>query len=360
MKQYILAINPGSTTTKLGVFLENQLVESCSIKHSTDELNRFEHVIDQLEYRMDMILNFLDGKYEIDSFRAFVGRGGLLRPIPCGTYTVTEHMLRDLRESRDEHACNLGAPLAAIFAARANAKAYIVDPVVVDEMQDVARISGLPQLRRKSVFHALNIRAVFNRLADDRNLNANEISAIVAHMGGGTSLAAIKNGRIIDVVNALEEGSFTPERAGAVPMLQLIDMAYSGTYSKDELRKLLVGKGGLVAYFGTNDCKRVQDIAEGGDEKAKLVLDAMVYQISKQIGSLAAALEGNVDYIILTGGIARDQTLMESIRKRVAFIAPVEVFPGEDELQALNEGVLRVLSGKELAKTYEDELLTFV
>lgn len=358
MRDVILTINPGSTSTKIGLFKEKEMVESKKINHDTDELQKFKCINDQLDFRLKYILNFLSNKYDLQTFRAIVGRGGLLKPIPSGTYLISENMLKDLREGcAGEHASNLGGQLAALIAKMTGTDGYIVDPIVVDEMDEIARFSGLPQIERKSIFHALNIKAVSVRVAEEKRFKLDDENLIVVHMGGGSSVCAMKKGRIVDVTNALEEGSFTPERTGSLPVLELIRLAYSGKYTCDDLKKMLIGRGGLVGYMGTNDCRQVFEMAQKGNKSAELVISAMVYQLSKEIGAMATVLEGRVKYIILTGGIAYQKEIMSAIEKRVSFIAPVIIEAGEDELSAMNEGVLRVLDGREQAKIYENSII---
>nr|WP_250160247.1 butyrate kinase [Caloranaerobacter azorensis] len=285
---------------------------------------------------------------------AVVGRGGLLKPIAGGTYKVNERMLEDLKVGvLGEHASNLGGILAHEIASQLNIPAFIVDPVVVDEMEDVARISGMPELERKSIFHALNQKAVARRAAKELGKAYNEVNLIVAHLGGGISVGAHKNGRVIDVNNALDgEGPFSPERTGGLPVGDLVKLCFSGKYTLAEMKKKIKGNGGLVAYLGTNDAREVVKMIENGDKKAELVYKAMAYQVAKEIGSLAAVLEGKVDGIILTGGIAYDKRFTKWIIDRVSFISKVFVYPGEDEMIALAEGGLRVLRGEEEAKVY--------
>ena len=286
---------------------------------------------------------------------AIVGRGGLLKPIVSGTYSVNDNMLKDLKENvQGEHASNLGAIIANEIARSINKPAFIVDPVVVDEMEDIARLSGVPELPRKSIFHALNQKAVAKRYAQENMKNYEDINVIVAHMGGGVSVGAHKNGRIIDVNNALDgEGAFSPERSGGIPSGDLARMCFSGKYTLEEILKKITGKGGFVAYLDTNDGRIVRQLASEGDMKAKLVYEAMGYQVAKDIGAAAAVLCGKVDAIILTGGIAYEKMMVDIIKEKVEFIAPITVYPGEDEMLALAQGALRVLNGQEEVKEYK-------
>ncbi len=349
-----LIINPGSTSTKLGVFEDENLIFEETLRHTTEEISRFEKIVDQVDFRKEMILNFLKDKdVDINSFDVIVGRGGLLKPIPSGTYSVTDNLIRDLRNAvGGEHASNLGGILAKGIADEIGVPSYIVDPVVVDELDDVARVSGVPELPRTSVFHALNQKAVAKRYAKEAGKKYEDLNLIVVHMGGGVSVGAHTGGRIVDVFNALSgEGAFSPERAGGVPPAALVEMCFSGKYTKDEVKKKLIGNGGFNALLGTNNAQEVykRSLTE---EKAKLVFDAFVYQVSKDIGAQAAVLKGKVDQIILTGGIAHGGQVTNDIKERVSFIAPVTVYPGEDELLALAQGALRVMNGEEEAKQY--------
>ncbi len=355
----ILVINPGSTSTKLAIFEEDNQILSETLRHSVEELAPFQHIFDQYDFRKRVIIDFLNKSgYSIRDFSAIVGRGGLLSPIPGGTYEVDETMLQELKEARNgEHASNLGAVLAHELAQIAGIKAYIVDPVVVDEMWPIARISGHPDFKRKSIFHALNQKAVARKAAESLGKSYEEVNLIVAHMGGGISIGAHVKGKVVDVNNALDgDGPFTPERSGTLPLTQLIDLCFSGKYLKEWILKRIKGNGGLIAYLGTNSGLEVQRRIDNGDKEAELVYSAMVYQIAKWIGKTAAAMKGEVDAIVLTGGLAYDNTyLVPWLKKYVAFIAPVLVFPGGDEERALALGVLRVLRGQEKAKNYKKE-----
>ncbi|SHF59192.1 butyrate kinase [Ornithinibacillus halophilus] len=351
----ILVINPGSTSTKIGVF-ENELhIFETTIRHSIKEISQYNRVIDQYEYRKKVILEQLD--YEginISKLDAVCARGGLLRPIEGGTYEVNEEMLNDLRQGLNgEHASNLGGIIAEEIAKGLNIPAYIVDPVVVDELEEIARFSGVPELPRKSIFHALNQKAVARKAASDMGKNYENLNLIVTHMGGGITVGAHHNGRVIDVNNGLHgDGPFSPERAGTVPIGDLIAMCFSGQYYRDEVMKKIVGEGGLMAYLHTNDAREVEERIASGEEYAQKVYDAMAYQIAKEIGAMSVVLQGKVDAIVLTGGLAYGESFIEMITERVNWIADVLVYPGENELQALNEGALRVLQNEEEAKVY--------
>lgn len=355
----ILVINPGSTSTKLAIFEDEQMVLSETLRHNIEDLASYKSVFDQYEFRKSAILNFLNKSgYDIKDFSAIVGRGGLLRPIPGGTYEVDQIMLEELKHAKQgEHASNLGAVLAHELAELAHVKAYIVDPVVVDEMSNVARISGHPEFVRKSILHALNQKAVARKAASELGKVYEEVNLIVVHMGGGISIGAHMKGRIVDVNNALDgDGPFTPERSGTLPLTQLIDLCLSGKYTKEWVLKRIKGNGGLVAYLGTNSAIEVQQKIDNGDKYAELVYKAMAYQIAKWIGKSAAVLRGDVDAIVLTGGLAYDDKYMVKwIKEYVSFIAPILVYPGGDEEKALALGVLRVLRGQETLKNYEQE-----
>ncbi|QXM06645.1 butyrate kinase [Crassaminicella indica] len=352
----ILTINPGSTSTKIAVFDDEKAVLETTLRHSADEINKYERIYDQYEFRKQVILDTLnENGINITKINAVVGRGGLLKPIMGGTYKVSEKMLEDLRLGvLGEHASNLGGILANEIAKQLDVPKFIVDPVVVDEMDDIARISGMPEIERKSIFHALNQKAVARRAAKELSKKYEEGNFIVAHMGGGISVGAHKCGKVVDVNNALDgEGPFSPERSGGLPVGDLAKLCFSEEVTIDEIKKKIKGKGGLVAYLGTNDGREVGKMIEAGDKKAELVYKAMAYQVAKEIGSCAAVLKGEVDAIVLTGGIAYDKVFVEWIKEHVSFISKVIVYPGEEEMIALAQGALRVLRGEEQAKEYE-------
>lgn len=352
----ILVINPGSTSTKIAIFDNEKKVLVETLRHTTEEIQSYKNVCDQFEFRENVILKVLKEKnIDINEINVVVGRGGLLKPIIGGTYEINKKMLEDLKVGiQGQHASNLGGLIADGIAKKLNIPAYIVDPVVVDEMDDIARYSGIPEIQRKSIFHALNQKAVAKRYARENRKDYNDLRIIVAHMGGGISVGAHKNGRIVDVNNALDgDGAFSPERSGSLPVGDLVRMCFSGDYTKEEVLKKITGKGGFVAYLGTNDALEVEKAAANGDEKAKKVQDALSYQVAKEIGAAAAVLEGKVDVIILTGGMAYGKPVVDFISRKVSFIAPIVVYPGEDEMLALAEGALRVLQGKETAKEYK-------
>ncbi|OFI06841.1 butyrate kinase 2 [Clostridium acetireducens DSM 10703] len=355
MSYKLLIINPGSTSTKIGVYEdENQILEE-TLRHSAEEIGKYATIYEQFEFRKEVILKVLKEKnFDINTLDAVVGRGGLLKPIESGTYAVNDAMLEDLKVGvSGQHASNLGGIIANEIAKGLNIPSFIVDPVVVDEMDEVARISGMPEIERKSKFHALNQKAVAKRYAKENNKKYEDLNLIIGHMGGGASVGAHKKGRVVDVNNALDgEGPFSPERAGGVPIGDLVKLCYSGKYTLEEMFKKINGKGGVVAYLNTNDFREVEEKAVAGNKDFKLMLDAFVYQIGKEIGKCATALCGKVDAIILTGGIAYSKVVTEKIKEMVSFIAPVVIYPGEDELLALAQGGLRVLKGEEKAKEY--------
>jgi len=352
----ILAINPGSTSTKVALFEDERELWSDTQRYDVDVLKEFHGIMGQEEFRLQEIKKVLQANNtDLSELDAVVGRGGLLKPIPGGTYEVNDQMLEDLRACRyGSHASNLGAPLAVSLSVEGGCeKAFIVDPVVVDELIPEARLSGMPEIERRSIWHALNQKAVARRAAVELGSKYDEVNLIVAHMGGGISVGAHEKGKTVDVNNALDgEGPFSPERAGSLPAGGLTRLAFSGEYDLDELRKRMVGGGGLVAHLGTNDLREVQKMIETGNEKAELVFQALALQVAKEIGARAAVLKGQVDAIVLTGGLAYSEQLMELISRRVEYIAPVKVYPGEDEMKALADGALRVMKGEEEAHHY--------
>lgn len=350
-----LIINPGSTSTKIGVFEDTTLLFDETLRHPTEEISKYPTIIDQKDFRKDIIVSFLKEKnFDIKSLDVVVGRGGLLKPIPGGTYEVTDELLADLKAGvQGQHASNLGGILAREIADEIGVKSYIVDPVVVDEMEDVARLSGIPEVPRISIFHALNQKAVAKRYAAEAGKKYEELNLIVVHLGGGVSVGPHKNGRVIDIFNALDgDGAFSPERAGSIPSGGLVKLCYSGKYTEAEMMKRIVGNGGFNAYVGTNDMRELNKMVDEGNEKAKLVRDAFLYNLSKNIGAMAAVLEGKVDRIIVTGGIAYNQLVIDYLKAHCEWIAPFTVYPGEDELLALAQGGLRVINGEEAAKEY--------
>jgi butyrate kinase len=352
----LLIINPGSTSTKIAIFDNEKPVMETTLRHTNEELAPYKTVADQFEFRKNVILDTLtQNDINITKLSGVVGRGGLLKPMEGGTYKVNDTMLEDLKlAAMGQHASNLGAIIANQIAMQLNIPAFIVDPVVVDEMDEIARISGMQEIERISIFHALNQKAVARRAAKDLGKAYEDINLIVAHLGGGISVGAHRNGRIVDVNNALDgEGPFSPERTGSLPVGGLIKLCYSGKYTIDELKKKIVGNGGLMAYLGTNDGREVEKMIHNGNKEAELVYKAMAYQVAKEIGACAAVLEGKVDAVCMTGGLAYDKALIGWIKERVEFIGDIKVYPGEDEMIALAEGGLRVLRGEEQAKEYK-------
>ncbi len=350
-----LIINPGSTSTKIGVFEDETLLFEETLRHSTEEIAQYASIVDQKDFRKEIIVNLLNEKnFDIKSLNMVVGRGGMLKPIPGGTYAVTDDLLEDLKIGKQgQHASNLGGILAREIGDSIGVPSYIVDPVVVDEMMPIARYSGVPELPRTSVFHALNQKAVAKRYANEIGKAYTDLNLIVVHMGGGVSVGAHQNGRVIDIFNALDgDGAFSPERAGSVPSGALVKMCFSGEYTEKEVYKKLVGNGGFNAYMGTNDMRDVEKAVLAGDEKAIEYRDAFILQVAKDMGSMACVLEGKVDQIIVTGGIAYDKGVVAGLKERAEWIAPFTVYPGEDELLALVQGGLRVINGVEEAMKY--------
>ena len=353
----LLIINPGSTSTKVAVFHDKEQVFKKNIKHSVDEIAKFDRISDQFSYRKDVILNELKNEgIDLSGLSAVVGRGGLLHPLTSGVYEVNETMIKDLTAATyGEHACNLGGLIANDIAKEYGVKAYIADPVVVDEMEDVARYSGHPLFPRISIFHALNQKMIARQHAETVGKKYEDLNLIGVHLGGGISVGAHKKGRVVDVNNALNgDGPFTPERSGALPSGPLMKACFSGKYTKKDIDLMLKGQGGFVAYLGTNDALEVENAVKAGNKEWEKVYRAMAYQIAKEIGGLAAsALDMNVDGIFITGGMAYDSTFCGIIKEHVEKIAPVYVYPGEDEMKALALNGLRVLTGEEMPKVYQ-------
>lgn len=347
----ILVINPGSTSTKISYFSGGKEVFKEELFHNTDLLKSLTRE-KEFEYRLELIKK---AKIPFEKLDAVVGRGGLLHPLVSGTYEVSDGMVKDLRsEYFGMHASNFGAVLARKIADPLGIRSFIVDPVVVDELEDIARYSGIKELPRKSIFHALNHKAIAKRYCTQEGMQYDKSTLIVVHMGGGCSVGMHKNGRVIDVNNALDgEGPFSPERAGAVPVGDFFRLYYTEQFDKDFLLRRLKGAGGVVSYLETNNIKGVVDRIKTGDKEAKIVIDAMVYQIAKEIGALSTVTAGKVDAIVLTGGMAYSDYIVDGIKERVGFIAKVGVIPGENEMQSLYEGAKRVLDGVEEVKTYE-------
>ncbi|AIC98801.1 butyrate kinase [Bacillus subtilis] len=358
VEKRILTINPGSTSTKIGVFHNERSIFEKTLRHNIEELQRFDRIIDQYEFRKNHILETLHEQgINISKFDAVCARGGLLRPIEGGTYVVNDEMIEDLKSGyAGQHASNLGGIIAREIADGLNIPSYIVDPVVVDEMSVLAKVSGMPEIERKSIFHALNQKAVARKAAASLGKRYENMKMIITHMGGGITIGVHDRGRVVDVNNGLHgEGPFSPERAGTVPAGDLVDLCFSGEYTKEEIMKKLVGTGGLLGYLGTNDAVKVEQMIQGGDEKARFIYDAMAYQVAKEIGAASAALKGEVEAIVLTGGLAYGKSFVSAIRSYIDWISDVLVYPGENELQSLAQGALRVLLGEEQSKQYRIE-----
>ncbi len=353
MNNRVLAINPGSTSTKFAIYENGVALFEKTLRHGSDEIEKFETIADQKDWRMGLILEGL-GEIDVKSIDAVVGRGGLVKPIEGGCYIVNDALFEDTKKSEFEHACNLGALLARSIADEAGVNAYIADPVVVDELSDLARISGHPMFPRVSAFHALNSRAIAKHHARDVKSKYEDLNLVVVHMGGGVSVSVHQHGRIVDTYNALSgDGCFSPERVGRVQPMSLVDACYSGKYTKREMSQILIGHGGLVAHLGSNSMYDAVVAAQGGDAKSKLVVDAFVYNVAKDIGAMSTVLSGDIDAILITGGIAYNDFLVGEITKRVGWMANVVVYPGEDELGALVQSTMEVLSGEVEAKIYK-------
>ncbi len=352
---YILAINPGSTSTKIGIFKNTKMILSENISHSVSELSKFNSIMDQREFRSNIVLDFLKNcEIPISKLNAIVGRGGMLTPMRSGTYIVNEEMISFLIANLLEHASSLGAILADKIAESIGVKAYIVDPVVVDEMDDIAKVTGIPEIKKISIFHALNQKAAAREAAKRIKKKYRDCNFIVAHLGGGITIGIHKKGSVVDVNNGLNgDGPFSPERAGSIPTWSLVEWATTGLYSLPELKKKITGKGGVVAHLGTNDMREVKKMVEKGDKRASIIYNALAYNVAKGIGALAPVVNGKIDAVIITGGLAFDKNLMTIIKNRVKYIAPVIILPGEDELAALSKGGLRVLRGEEKPKTWK-------
>jgi len=351
----VLAINPGSTSTKIALYEGETPVFTKSLSHSADEIKKYERISDQYEFRKGVILDAVkESGTVLSEIDVIVGRGGNMKPVQGGTYEINEAMVEDLRIGiMGQHASNLGGIIAYSISIELGIPSYVVDPVVVDELEEYARISGMPGIERKSKDHPLNQKAAARVAAKELGGAYADFNFIVAHLGGGISIGTHQKGRIVDVNNALDgDGPFSPERSGGVPIGSLVDMCFSGEYTKAEIKKKITGNGGLVAYLGTNDGREVQRRIKAGDKYAKLIYETMAYQIAKEIGAAAAVLKGDVDAIILTGGVAHDDEFVSWIKERVGFIATVKVIPGENEMEALVQGVLRVLNGEEQPKIY--------
>ncbi|MBC1661172.1 butyrate kinase [Listeria welshimeri] len=351
----VLTINPGSTSTKLAVYQGDKVLFEETVRHRMQEFADFNNVQEQFDFRWQVLRRVIDAfGYDVNNLDAVVGRGGLLRPVAGGTYMVTEKMLADLKTNKyGEHASNLGAMLAKKLADTLDIPSFIVDPVVVDEMQPIARFSGNELIARKSIFHALNHKAAGRKIAKKLGSDYEKLNFVIAHLGGGISVAAHRQGKAVDVNNALDgDGPFSPERSGSLPMNDFLEACFSGKWNKRELHDLIIGRGGMISYLGTNSMLEVEAKVKAGDEKAIQAFDAMAYQVSKEIGACSTVLHGKIDAIILTGGLARSDLFTSKIIEQTNWIASVIIEPGEDELEALNSGVQRVLAGLEKEKLY--------
>lgn len=355
MKFNILAINPGSTSTKIAVYTDADPILDITLRHTAEQIGVYPNVASQLQWRRDMILEALhDNGFEISTLSAVIGRGGILKPITGGVYGVNDTMIGDLENAPMEHASNLGGLIANDIANMAGVKAYIADPVVVDEMDDVARLSGLPECPRRSIFHALNQKAIARLHCKNNGLDYNKARLIVAHLGGGISVGVHRDGRVVDTNNALNgDGPFAPERAGTLPAGGVVELCFSGKYTQKELMKMLSGKGGMVAHINSNSVQQTLERVREGDQKAKAVIEAMCYNVAKEIGAMATVLKGEVDAIILTGGIIYNQPIIDAIKERCKFLAPIVTYPGENELEALAMNALAVLQKTVSPKIYK-------
>lgn len=351
----ILVINPGSTTTKIAVYENETPLLVRNICHTVEELSIFPEITDQFEFRKSLVLQELKRNEIPFEFDAIIGRGGLVKPIQGGVYEVNEAMKQDTLHAMRTHACNLGGLIADELAALLpDCRAFIADPGVVDELEDVARLTGSPLMSRITIWHALNQKAIARRYAKEHGTQYEELDLIICHLGGGISVAAHHHGRAIDANNALDgEGPFSPERAGTLPAGQLIDLCFSGQLTKSELKKRISGRAGLTAHLGTTDVPAILKSIEEGDKKAELVIDAMIYNVAKAIGAASVVLYGKIDAILLTGGIAYSDYIVSRLRKRISFLAPVEVYPGENEMEALALNALGALRGELAVQIYK-------
>lgn len=352
----VLAINPGSTSTKIAWFKDGLEEWRETVRHDPDALSEFPSVAGQFQFRLDTIAEAVASRgASLDDLSAVAGRGGLVEPVPGGTYRVDDALLKRLRMGKPwEHASNLGGILADAICRPRGIPAFIVDPVAVDEMDPVAKVTGLPDLPKASLGHALNVKATVRRAARDLEKDWDELNFIVAHVGGGITVCAHERGRMVDLNNANDFGPFSPERAGGLPAGDFLRLCFDGGRTEKEMLRRVVGGGGLVAYTGTSDVREVKDLISRGDEGARTAYEAMAYGVAREIGAMAAALSGRVDAILVTGGVAYDGDFVSRVQRRVQWIAPVLVYPGEDEMPALAEGAFRVLKGEEREKIYSD------
>jgi butyrate kinase len=352
----ILSINPGSTSTKISIYEDEKKLFEETINHDEKDLNKFENIQSQFDLRKNALLNFLDkNNFKLSDLDAIVSRGGVLPPLKSGAYRINSIMVDYLINTpRDHHASNLGAVIAYNLSENLNIPSYIYDPISVDELEDVARISGLPEIERESRMHALNMRASAIKASKELNKKYEDSRFVVAHLGGGTTLSVHKKGKIVDILSD-DEGPFSPERSGGVPGRNLVDLCFSGKYTKDKIKKNMRSKSGLEGYLKTKDLRKVEELIEKGDKKAKLIFEAMVYQIAKGIGQLATVLDGDLDAVVITGGMAFSKKLEKMLKKKISFLGEVIMLPGEEEMEALTLGGLRVLKGEEEAKEFTIE-----
>lgn len=353
-KMLTLVINPGSTSTKIGIYQGSKSVFEKGFNHSLEELEKYNSIEEQVSYRKRLILNAIDeSEFELNDLAIVMARGGLLKPVTSGVYSVNSTMIDELIHNKRKHASNLAAIIGHSIAEELDIQAYIADPVVVDELQDLARVSGHPKFEKTSIFHALNTKAVGRKYAQSINQKYEDLNLIIVHMGGGITIGAHNKGLVIDVNQGLDgEGPFSPERSGSLPSGDLVRLCFSGQYSEQDVLKMIVGKGGVSAFLGTNDMREVEHRIEQGDQEAKRILDAMIYQICKEIGSLFVVLEGKVDQILLTGGVAYSEYVTKAIMEKTSFLADTTVFPGENELDALAFNGEMVLNNKTEIKLY--------
>ena len=349
----ILVINPGSTSTKIAVYEDEKQILKKNISHSIEELSAYENIIDQYEFRKNLVVKEVNEAGIPFKFNDVIGRGGLAKPVEGGVYEINQRMIDDTRATLHHHACNLGCIISFEIAKEIGCRSFIANPVLVDELCDYARVSGSPLMPRKPIWHALNQKAIARRFAKDQGKRYEEMDIIVCHLGGGISVAVHQHGRAVDVSNALDgEGPFSPERAGTLPAGDLVHLCFSGKYTQAQIEKMIAGQGGLAAHLGTNDMRLIEQWVNEGNEKAKFLVDAMIYHVAKEIASKGAVLCGKVDAILFTGGIAHWKYVVDELCRRVDYLAPTYRYPGEDELEALSFNALSVLRGEREAKEY--------
>ncbi|MBW4897779.1 butyrate kinase [Prevotella denticola] len=354
MAYKILAINPGSTSTKISLANDDQPVFVADIAHSQEELRIFKRISDQFHFRKQVVIEELKKRNVPLDFDAVIGRGGLAKPVPSGVFAITEKMIIDQQQAIHQHVCDLGCMIADEIARDIpGCRSFIADPGVVDEMEPEARVSGSPLMPRMCIWHALNQKAIGRRFAKDMGTTYEKLNLIICHLGGGISIAAHDHGRAIDANNALDgEGPFSPERAGTLPAADLIHLCFSGKYTEDQLLKKVSGQAGLIAHLGTNDLKEIMNWIKAGDKHAEVVVSAMIWHIAKNIAAEGAVLYGKVDAILLTGGMAKCDYIIERLKRRINYLAPIHVYPGQDEMKALTENALAVLRGERAARDY--------